>query len=58
MELQNDIYYILFHITFKINFYKGCLLKHRYNYAKGYLKIDYFDRHFVLKWTRLALTNR
>ena len=34
------------------------VLKHRYNnYAKGYMKIEVFGRHFVLKWTKLPLTD-
>ena len=27
-------------------------------HAKGYMKIEFFGRHFVLKWTRLPLTDR
>ena len=33
------------------------MLKHRYNYAKGYMEIDFYGRHFVLKRPRLSLTD-
>ena len=33
------------------------MLKHRYNYAKGYMENDFYGRHFVLKRTRLPLTD-
>ena len=32
----------------------GIMLKHRYNYAKGYMEIDFYGRHFVLKRTRTS----
>ena len=28
---------------------KRSVLKHRYNYAKGYMGIEFYDPHFVLK---------
>ena len=46
------MYYILFLEHFKsisicFDVLKRSVLKHRYNYAKGYMEIDFYGRHFV-----------
>ena len=49
--------YITFFITEHFKFISILSFKYAMKYAKGYVKIEFFGPHLVLKWTRLPLTD-
>ena len=53
--LINILHFIFISICFDV--LKRSVLKHRYNYTKRYMEIGFYGHHFVLKRTRLPLTD-